>query len=326
MKSIGIIIILALMVGLTLSFLLPERFSSSQSTQPIRIAISITPLSAPLIIAKQQGFFKRHNVQVQLVPLPGGHLCFNAMIRGDVDLATSSESVVMFNSFTRQDFRLLASFAESDNDLKLLTLRDRHQPNINQLTHRKIGVVKASASEFFTDSLLIVTGQEDINFEKVYLSPQALGPALVAKEVDAIAVWEPYGYRLVEQAGDEIYQYPSKGTYNLSFNLISNEVNSSLHYTQHVKILQALNEALEYIAHSPELAKKIVSDYLNIPMAAVEWSWNDYIFRLSLNNSLLSMLQTQARWAVASGAVTKQPLPDFRLYLDDSALITAITH
>lgn len=325
MKPTGIIIALALFVGITLPLFLSNTAPSPQ-IRTIRIAISTTPLSAPIIIAKQQGLFNRHNVNVELQPLPGGHLCFDAMINGDVDLATSSESVVMFNSFTRQDFRLLASFAESDNDLKLLTLHTDKNRNIAQLKHKKVGIVKASASEFFTDSLFIVTGQEDIEFKKIYMSAQALGPALLAKEVDAIAVWEPYGYRLFEQAGEDIYQYPSKGTYNLSFNLVSNEINSSLHFEQHVNILKALNEAQAFIIQSPELAKQIVSDYLNMSMAAVEWSWNDYIFRLSLNNSLLSMLQTQARWAVASEAVSKQPLPDFRLYLNDAALVKAINH
>ena len=326
MKRLCIFLTGVAALGIMVINLWTDKPPASIPPTPIRIAMSTTPLSAPLIIAKELALFKRHDVDVELIPYQGGHLCFDAMINGDADLATSSESVVMFNSFKRNNFRLLASFVESDNDLKLLSFGKQRNADGQDFNNKRIGIIKDSASEFFTDSLLIITGQENSTFEKVYMSPQTLSPALIAGEVDFISVWEPYGYHLIEDQGSKIYQYPSKGIYNLSFNLISTDTNTKVHFEEHVKILKALAETQQFIADHPQQAKNIISKYLNIPNAELEWAWNDYIFRLSLNNSLLSMLHTQARWAVASGAVSSQMMPDFRILLDDSALLKAMTN
>ncbi|QYJ99985.1 ABC transporter substrate-binding protein [Shewanella psychrotolerans] len=326
MKRLSIVLTVVVALGILVINLWPEKSPASVPPTPIRIAMSTTPLSAPLIIAKELALFKHHDVDVELIPYQGGHLCFDAMINGDADLATSSESVVMFNSFKRNNFRLLASFVESDNDLKLLSFGKQRNADGRDFNNKRIGMIKSSASEFFTDSLLIITGQENSSFEKVYMSPQELAPALIAGEVDFISIWEPYGYHLIKDQGSSIYQYPSKGIYNLSFNLISTDTNTKVHFEQHVKILKALAETQQFIAEHPKQAKKIISDYLNIPDAELEWAWNDYIFRLSLNNSLLSMLHTQARWAIASGAVSSPMMPDFRILMDDSALLKAMTN
>lgn len=326
MMRLGIVLTVIVVFGGLFVNLWSKTPPVSITPTPIRIAMSTTPLSAPLIIAKELALFKRYDVDVELIPYQGGHLCFDAMINGDADLATSSESVVMFNSFKRNNFRLLASFVESDNDLKLLSYENRNNAEGKNFNRKRIGIVKDSSSEFFTDSFLIVTGQEGSSFEKVYMSPQQLAPALMAGDVDVISVWEPYGYHLIRDQGSSIYQYPSKGIYNLSFNLISNDINTKAHFNAHVNILKALEETQQFIAEHPQQAKKIISDYLNISDDELEWAWNDYIFRLSLNNSLLSMLHTQARWAVASGAVSSQKMPDFRILMDESALHRAMAN
>ncbi|MCG9712297.1 ABC transporter substrate-binding protein [Shewanella insulae] len=324
MKTKGIVLLVIVVTGLLSIFWWGGKAPATEPAIKLRIATSTTPLSAPLIIARELELFKPYNLDIELLPLRGGHLCFQAMIQGVADLATSSETVIMFNGFQRKDFRLLASFVESDNDLKLLALNENSPKSLTQLNHKKIGMVKASASEFFADAFLIIGGHQQQDFEKVFMSPQALGPALLAGEVDAISVWEPFGYKLIQEYGDTIYQYPGKGIYNLSFNLVTTELNAKLHEKQHADILRALKSAQTYINQHPQSAKQIISDYLNISLSELEWAWNDYLFRLTLNNSLLSNLHAQARWAIASGAVDAQNAPDFRLLLDDLALKQAL--
>ncbi|QYJ96069.1 ABC transporter substrate-binding protein [Shewanella alkalitolerans] len=324
MKAKGIVLLVLVVMGLLSINWWGGKAPATEPPIKLKIATSTTPLSAPLIIARELELFKPYNLDIELIPLRGGHLCFQAMIQGVADLATSSETVIMFNGFQRSDFRLLASFVESDNDLKLLTLNDEQPKSITQLADKRIGMVKASSSEFFADAFLIISGHQQQDFQKVFMSPQALGPALLAGDVDAISVWEPFGYKLIEEHGDAIYQYPGKGIYNLSFNLVTSAVNARLHEKQHADILRALKSAQNFINQHPQSAKQIISDYLDISLSELEWAWNDYVFRLSLNNSLISNLHAQARWAIASGAVDAQTTPDFRLLLDDSALKQAL--
>ena len=309
-----------ILIGFGLGLPFESEVGLDKNVVPITIAVSITPLSSPFIIAEKLSLFDKYNVRVKLLPTRGGHECFKLMINGGVDLATSSESVVMFNSFLRTDFSVLASFAESDNDLKVLTLKRSSISEPHLLSGKKVGMVKSSASEFFIDSYMIITGNNEVDFNRVYMEPNNLGPALLSGEVDAVSSWEPLGYQLNKEYGDEISQFKTKGIYNLSFNLIAKKSSVEVNLEQYVKILAAIDEAQTYITSHPIEAKRMISDYLNLSFSELEWGWDDYIFRLSLSNVLLSNLQVQARWAIATGAASEQGMPDFRLLIDNQAL------
>lgn len=144
----------------------------------VTIAVSRTPLSAPFLVAEKLGFFKQQGLNVSLIPCDGGVACTKMMIDGEVEYATASESVVMFQSFKHNDVALLVSFVETDNDLKLLTLEPSNINSVADLDSKRVGVVKGSASEFYFDSVLIANNLKNLNIEKVYLSPQEMVPAL----------------------------------------------------------------------------------------------------------------------------------------------------
>lgn len=282
-----------------------------QPSSKIKIGVSLTPLSSPFLIAEQLGIFKEFNLDVTLYPCSSGAACTELMIERNVDYATASESVVMFQSFERDDLSLLASFVESDNDLKLLTLVPFKIAGVKGLTGRKVGVVKGTASEFYLDSVLISNNVEKQLIEKVYMQPHELVPALLSYRVEAISAWEPMGFQADLLSVAEVTNLGVKGIYQLSFNLVSRSPYLEFVGDEPVRLLHALDMAIEWINTNPDEALKMIASRLDIPHNQVEWSWEDYLFRLSLGNSLLSNLQLQARWAIESELVSADP-PDFR--------------
>ncbi|MGX2953461.1 ABC transporter substrate-binding protein [Shewanella sp. JL219SE-S6] len=196
---------------------------------PVRIAVSTSLLSAPVIIADKLELFAREGVYVVLQPLQGGDLCFEALLYHRADLATSSESVVMFNSFERTDFTVLASFAESDNDIKLLTLSQSGITTPAQLDGKRVGVVAGSASEYFLDTILNIAGHPALAPVRVDIRPSGLAPALLAGDVDAISVWEPYGFQLLKHQPGKISEFPSRGY--IAFLSISSVVRPTTKHT-----------------------------------------------------------------------------------------------
>ncbi|MFM2588057.1 ABC transporter substrate-binding protein [Vibrio sp. TBV020] len=288
-----------------------NRETQYPPSSQIKIGVSLTPLSSPFLVAEQLGLFKKLNLDVTLYPCSSGAACTELMIERNVDYATASESVVMFQSFERDDLSLLASFVESDNDLKLLTLAPFRIPNVSDLAGRKVGVVKGTASEFYLDSVLISNSVEKHLIDKVYMQPHELVPALLSYRVDAISAWEPMGFQANLLSVAEVTNLGVKGIYQLSFNLISRSPYLEFVGDEPVRLLQALELAIEWINSNPEEALTMIAARLDIPLNQVEWSWEDYLFRLSLGNSLLSNLQLQARWAIESDLVKASP-PDFR--------------
>ncbi|MFQ6372418.1 ABC transporter substrate-binding protein [Shewanella sp. YIC-542] len=291
---------------------------------PLRIAVSTSTLSAPIIIAERMGFFRDQQLAVQLIPQKGGDSCFNALMRDDADLATSSESVAMFNSFKRNDFSIISTFAESDNDLKLLTRTASNIQHPTELLHHKIGIVAGSASEYFLDALLLMYGQQQPAIQKVDITANDLTDALMAGVVDAISIWEPFAFHLQQQFPNQVQHFETKGLYNLTFNLLTRRADADKKLSQHVKLLKALDEAILYIIKEPEKSQQLMARYLKVPTEEIAALWPDYLFRLSLGNTLLSSLQSQARWAMDANLVHGSKIPDYRLYIEPTALNQAI--
>ncbi|MFO6423739.1 ABC transporter substrate-binding protein [Motilimonas sp. KMU-193] len=280
----------------------------------IRIAVSQTPLSSAFFIAQSKGMFKAKGLNVELVPCRGGVHCVDMLLEYKVDLATASETVFMFQSFRHPELRLLTSFVESSNDVKLLTLKGNGINSVDDLLGKKVGVIKGSASEFFLDSLLILNGLEIARVDRGFYSQNQLVDALIKQEVNAISGWEPLGYELNITRPEQVRQLQSDGVYNLSFNLIAQQPNMP-NQAVLAALLGAIEQANLMLTSYPKRSQALVSEHLNVPFEQLSWSWSDYLFRLSLGNALLSNLQTQARWAMDQGLVESQEIPDFRSML-----------
>lgn len=281
----------------------------------LRIATSNTPLSAPLIIAQEKGYFVGQGLNIKLILAHGGVNCMNMLLRGDADLATTSDSVAMFSRFEREDFGVLASFAESDNDIKIMSLVQRQSLPLSAVENSRVGVVESSASEFFVDAYLKMEGLDTQYVEKVSYQPQQLGDALFNQKVDYISVWEPYGYTLSRDYPGRVFHFDTQGINNLHFLLVhrnDDQGNITIPSQTIDNLVDALDLANQFIHREPERAREIVADFLNLPNEQLTALWPDYTFRLSLSDAMYLSLSMQANWAIASGKVSKDVMPDYR--------------
>ncbi|KLN63441.1 MULTISPECIES: ABC transporter substrate-binding protein [Vibrio] len=310
-KKLALVVSVLLLCTTVVSVIIGTKSKARPSSSQIKIGVSLTPLSSPFLIAEQLGLFKHFDLDVTLYPCSSGVACTQLMLDRSVDYATASESVVMFQSFARDDVSLLVSFVESDNDLKLLTLNPVNIQNVSDLDGKRVGIVKGTASEFYFDSVLISNSAQQIEIEKIYLQPHELVPALLSYRVEAISAWEPMGFEADLLSVAEVSNLGNKGVYQLSYNLITRAPYLEFVGDEPVRLLRALDMAIEWINNNPDRALSIIAQRLDIPLSQVEWSWDDYLFRLSLGNSLLSNLQLQSRWAIENGLVANSP-PDFR--------------
>lgn len=318
MRPIGFGLISLLAVGLYLLIVMgnPKPVFSA----PLTIAVSSTPLSSPFILADKYGLFKKQGLEVQIKLYHGGHRCFEALVSGEVDLATSSESVAMYNAFKRNDFSLIATFVTSDNDVKLTARRHTGIESLEDVAGHRVGMIKASASEYFFHSALMLHGVEPSGIIPVYLPPEQLGPALQNNEVDMVSLWEPYANQVAQSLKDEGFQLATKGLYRLSFNLMAKRDDVQAKHSVHTALLKALEDAIELIHNQPDEARAVVSDYLKIPTSEIDSYWPDYHFHLTLDKTLQLDLLSQAHWAISSGYVEQSVAPDFRDFIDDTAL------
>ncbi|WP_168195195.1 ABC transporter substrate-binding protein [Shewanella sp. SNU WT4] len=294
--------------------------SSIAQADPIKIAVSLSPLSTPVIIAKQQGFFTQYGVDVELLTTIGGNACLERLLNNEVDLATTSDSAIMFMSFSRQDFRVLANISSSDNDIKLYTQDNSgiHAPK--DLINKNVGIVKHSASEYLIDQLLLLHGLESSQIKRRYYSADKLANALLTGEVDAVSIWEPYGYRLQANNPSVRLAFDTQVLSLLSFSLVTQEkLANSLQWPA---ILQAINAANLFILSNEAESQRVVQAFLGVDAKELTSLWPDYRFRLSSSEFLLAQLKNSAHWALTTGIVSSTIMPDFDQIIHSQALDT----
>ena len=77
----------------------------------LNIAYTATsPYQAPLIIAREAGFFKKHGLDIAPILTPGGSLGFQAMMGGDVSMVLADGSAAVTSSLAGADIVIIASF------------------------------------------------------------------------------------------------------------------------------------------------------------------------------------------------------------------------
>ena len=255
-------------VGITAKalFLLCLSFfwvSVAYSVEPLRVAVSQTPLSLPFYVADNQGFFAAEGLNLKINEVVGGHRTMQLLLDGAADLATSSEAVVMFNSFKHIDFAVIGTFVTSDDDVKIITRGDAGIEHPKQLAGKRVGTVTGAASHYYLETLLLLNGADPKSMRVRNLQPEDMVKALKNKEVDAIAIWEPFSFKALKEVSGA-RMLAKSGAYKLSFNLIVHKKLLGVRDEELVKLLRALERAQQFINTQPLMAKAILRDRLHL--------------------------------------------------------------
>lgn len=274
------------------------------------LALSRTPLALPFYVAESEGFFLAEGLALNINEVIGGHRSMQQLLDGRADFATSSEAVVMFSSFQRDDFVLLASFVTSADDVKVLVRGDSGIARVEHLVGRRIATVRASASNYYLDTLLLLHGVDPNSIKRIDLQPEVMATALQGKDVDAIVPWQPFAFR-AERLVEGARTLADGGFYTLSFNLLVARKHVGVRDDDLLRFLRALDRAQRFIAAEPARAQAILRVRLQLDQAYIDWLWPRYRYRLALDQSLLTTLESEARWARQEGHVTAKRSPNY---------------
>ena len=280
----------ALWVSLALATFCVSCNGVSKDRYTISIAISKTPLSSPLYVASAVGYFEQCGLDVTVKEYAGGLRSLMAMVDGHADFATGSDSLVAFNAVGNKDLAIVASFASSDHDTKIL----EREYSISTRPYR-VGYYPDTASEYLMRMHLALSPTVE-NIELVAMTPEEILTAWGKEELDKAIIWEPYAFRMVKSRPNDTAVLESKGLYQLNFQLLS--LTSTLAETPEMveRMIHAINLSTHFIAQNPNATQAIVKEQLKLDDDFIDWIWPDYQFKLNIGRQLLLAAQENARW------------------------------
>lgn len=207
--------------ALALSVLLAAAGCGTQPTtpaQPLRIGISPIPDSAAFAIGSAKD---RSNPPYELASFPSDSASLEAMLRGELDLATASEAPILHALATGESLRILATLALNDEMVSIVGDRAQGVERLQDLTGKQVAATAGSNAPFALRTSLAF---HDISLDQVRTLPldqEAAIVALEAGEVAAAVLWSPFRERAMARLGERALTFNDGAAYVATWNLVA---------------------------------------------------------------------------------------------------------
>lgn len=289
---------------------------------PGDVGIGMAPLAALAIIADAEGLFTREGVAVSVRRYASGKLALDAMLAGEVQAATAAVTPVVFSSFKRRDFAIVASIGSSNNDTRIVARRDHGVARPQDLRGKRIATQEASTVHFFLHMFLLKQGVPEKDVTICDLPPADFPRALARGEVDACSLREPLVSQAVALLGDNAVTFEEPELHVEYYNLLL--CNPFLEKRPETvrRLLRAFVAAETLAKQHPQRARAVVARAFAISGPAQErlWPWLD--LRVRISQSLLLAMEDQARWAVEGRWVENATMPNYLKFVCLDAMLS----
>jgi NitT/TauT family transport system substrate-binding protein len=316
LRTIFWIVLLLTLTVLTASCKKPEKSASPK--EKVTIGVASVILSMPIMIAQEKEFFSEEGLNVAFKYYPSGKKAMEAMFAGEVDIATVAETPIVLNSFVRDDFAVFTTFVYSYNDCKVIGRKDKGVSEPAELKGKKIGIATRTSSHFFAHVYLTEHGINPSAVKMIDFVPADLAGAFKEGKVDAIAIFEPYAYAAMNALPDKTVRLPKSDLYKETFNLTVMRSYAKEHPGVLTKIVKAVDRAITFTKQNRNESIAIINKNLRLEGNILVSIWDDFVFELSLDHSLLNILEDEARWAITNRFTDKTKVPNYLgyFYLD----------
>jgi len=276
-------------------------FASRAHAAPLTLAVSSGPVSLPVYVAQERGLFKEEGLDLALRPCASGRECYKWLADGQVDVATAAELLVATGGASRHDLAIVATISASSYQIKLVARRSAQIMEAPQIRGKRIGTVPGSSAQYFLDNWLVFNDIQPDAVHVVGLAPDQIVPALENRSVDAVVIWEPLAALAAQSLGGDAVTFASPRVYTQHFNLVSSRPTIARREADIERLLRALVKAQRIIRDEPAAARALLAERLHLAPAVAAAVMDGQDYRVRLDQSLVTTMQGEARWAARAG-------------------------
>jgi NitT/TauT family transport system substrate-binding protein len=315
---VGLVITIVLIVSLAGGWYVLGQ-SSNHPLPPERITIGRygEEFSMLLHVAQAQKFFDHENLDVAFLNYQEGTLALGALLRGEVDVATASDFAFVSYVFNSSDLRILASIATVDA-IEIVARSDSGIAEPWQLIGKNVGVVRHSAGEFYLSRFLVLNHLSLDDVRVVYLSPDEIVAHLIAGEIDAACMWQPYAYKMESALGTNAVTWSAQGDQDFFVLLISREEWVSTHSSAIDRLLNVVLQAEQFAGTHVNEVQTLMAERFGYAASYVKSILPKLTLTVTLPQALLVVMEDEARWSIQSNLTDKKKVPNYLnfIYID----------
>jgi NitT/TauT family transport system substrate-binding protein len=284
----------------------------------ITLAVTTNSDSALVHVAQLKGYFKDEGLAVTTLTFTSGKAALEAVLRGEAQIATVAETPIVLNILKGEALAVIAGIFHSDRNMGVVARRDRGISTPSDLRGKNIGTPLGTNAHYFFHAFHTVEGIPESDVTLTGMAPEATVEALLSGQVDAVAVWNPFLLVLRKKLGGDGVSFFSEHVYTYTFNLAAKRNFAAANQPAIAALLRALLKAESSMRDEPAEARRAVAEFSGWDSYLLDELWDDYSFRVSLDQALLVNMESQARWAIDTGLAPPSSQLNFldAMYLD----------
>ena len=315
-KSLIAMIIVAAVIaaGMSLWILMSPRNKDSGKAESINFGTVPVAVAALIYIAQDQQFFAANRLNINVKDYDTGKASTEALLKGDVDMAWVAEFPFVGRALAKEEISIIAIVGRY-NEQVLFGLKDRGINTVADLKEKKIGIPRNTIAEFYLGRFLELNGMKIQDVSLVDVPPPQSMDAITRGNIDGVIVWQPYSSQIRARLADRAAAFPIQSS-QPGYGTIAcrnDWINGRPEIVN--RFLKSLAQAEDYLTRNPAAAKTIVRKRLNYDDVFTETIWSENQFSLSLDQSLITAMEDEARWMIANKLTGEKKIPDFLDYI-----------
>ncbi|MCK9286702.1 MAG: aliphatic sulfonate ABC transporter substrate-binding protein [Sphaerochaetaceae bacterium] len=213
MKKIGMIMVLVIALSISLYAGGASETDSSGKTELVKLRLGYMPnlISASLgAIGIEEGYFEEYGLDVELIKFTSGPPEFAAMAAGDLDAAIIGHGAHLLAIQGQAEIFYFECLGNSD---KIMALTSSGIASARDLKGKTIAAVRGTSSEALLNLTLAEAGLTEKDVKIVSMDQNGAASALIARQVDAAALWSPLTVTVSNELGDSVIVVSSIGDF-----------------------------------------------------------------------------------------------------------------
>lgn len=275
----------------------------------VRIGVGVDPSYTSWWVANDRGFFKKYNLNVEITQFSGSPDMADATMAGEMDFGSSGTATWM-PRFVRSDALLIVgTMATSTDNFKMAALNSIR--SLEDLKGKRVGTIAGSTIDYLWTLVARKLNIPESDLNIVPVTPPELPAALDRGDVQAFFSWEPWPSKAVEISGkDKVHILASSGDvgYFQNFVVVGNQKFIQAKPDATVRMLAALRDASDYMAHAPEEAVEIAAARNKLTPQMAQYILSLYKFRLSLTDDVAEGAKTEEAWMRSRANLKGNPI------------------
>lgn len=290
--------------------------AQTKHNKKIRLGLAMQPSSGLIMIALENGYFKKNGVDVEVVEFPSGKRALNdGLFKGKVDIATSSEVPIAISMLKGLDFKIVAITFNADNINRVIARKDSGINKPIDLVGKRIATQRSSAVHFFLHLFLGEYGISNKDIEISFMKAEKLPSALASGKIDAFSMREPYITRAKKLLGKNYVVFAEPGLYSQIDALLVDKKILQKSSQAVNSFIRAIIKAEEFTVSNTQKSIDIISKKLGVSYESISKLWPEVKLRISLGQSSIILMEDIARWAIKERLTQESIVPNSLEYI-----------